>query len=622
MKSFIQMAMENTLRKLKEAEVNVTPSELSPSTSIDSSPAKDDVEASIPAPSKPKKAKKAKKAKEPKPPKEPAAKKQLGGMDQGELNKIFRQTDRTQPKVNRGNKFIEKYLAGETFTLTDGSEVTVEIDPSTKDQLEAMYAKAQAATEDGTADKAKPYTGFNSIKFQTSDGRTVTIHDFAKTSEFGGEFGGKETASGKVSAGGTATTKMAESLQCWYTAAAFMLKHFGYADEKSGHEGDAYEQFVANIDKIAPHVHADLSKEEAAQRPGPVSKKGKISNWEWTLINTALAIEESPKFKHEDKTSFHFYRDASTELAGKLKLLFAQANNNEMRQTGSKPFKGSDKWNPADMWIVRASSLSKIEKYFEENQDNDKFTFAEYNNQLQKWFDNNDLVGVSLKAGDRKTGMHASIMNSRHGEDVEDTEKRKTPKATFDTISIPTRFKEGDILTSAKSVNIILNVGRADYMINMRTFGDNVSSWSAEVIGKGARGGKMGLLLVQRELFTTAEEQGIDKSKVDLQVKEVQSYSPERFVEEILIMNKKLSAINGMWAAGVKDLNEDEQNLLTKPDQWLFSKLIGMKIAFLLERYDEMADIFANKMFKYAFSEHEHSAVYMKVSSFSSHEED
>jgi hypothetical protein len=560
------------------------------------------------------------KVKEPKPPKIPAPKKMLGGLDQGELNKVFATKSNKDPQINRGNKFVEKYLAGEDFQLADGTSVKLQIEPDVKHRLEAMYKVAQEATANGTAGTAKPYLGFNSIHFTTTDAVDLTIHNFAKTSEFGGEFGGKVTKLGKESAGGTAVTKQMESLQCWYTAAAFLLPHFGLENESSGQEDDAYEQFVAAIPKIASHVQCDVTADQAKERPGPVDKKGRISKWEWSLIATAQALENHAKFKHEKKESFDFYRDATTTLAAGIKSLFATANNNEVETSGTKSFKGSDKWNPADMWIVRKGSLGKVEAFIKANVDKKELTFDILNTQMKQWFDKNDLVGVSLKGGDKKSGLHASVMNDKN---VENPEGKQPPRATFDTVVIPKKAADGDIVTQSYSVNLNIDVGRADYVLNMRAFGKNKSSWSAEVIGKGARGGKMGLFLAQEEMFKTAAEFEIPKEKVDLDIKAMQSMTVETLTEEILLASKQLGSLIGpSWTGKLDPEEEEKQQLLDKHDWWLFSKLVGLKIAVILTKYDDMADAFMAKVFKYAFSEHHHSAVYMKVSSFTSHEDE
>jgi len=299
---------------------------------------------------------------------------------------------------SRINLFIQKFKANDPFELNDGSTVVLKYNP-----------ELEKAVQSADTDKMK------SIGLMTHDGKKLTWGKLKKSTEFGGGTAG--------SGGGASGTKTAESGQCVYLQAVWNNPKTDFND---GDLSSAYSQVFVDetLDKIL-----DLTDE-------------------WKLSSKLIAQK---LYRGLGKRNYTFHRGSDKFVKGVIGVAFKKA--------GDPFFPDINKWNPADIWIVDETALSRYD-----------FSSVEglpyLNELLLKAYQARDIIGVSLKKTSR---VKLTSINYR----------RPLPEPTFTKAVYAKRdyFKSKDVYI----------FGAGGLEIQFRTY----PAFQGEIIGKTAKHGKV-----------------------------------------------------------------------------------------------------------------------------------
>jgi len=237
---------------------------------------------------------------------------------------------------DRGERFLDKIINNEDFTLNDGSIIKLDQDASSE-AIKLLQNKDYKSLGKG----AKLLVDIN--------GKEYSLSQFKKTEEFG---------SGKGSGGGAANTAIQESSQCIANAIAYKIKKESISKEDITDE---------NIDKALQYVDVTSSPEEM---------KEFLKNNSW--INTFTSTSNS-LLSNFYNPNFEFHRES--DFVGKIYDAFKEGSKKQGISMQA------DKWNPADIWLVDPSIKGM---QFPNELD-------ELNALITDLFSDSKLVGVSLK---------------------------------------------------------------------------------------------------------------------------------------------------------------------------------------------------------------------------------
>ena len=294
--------------------------------------------------------------------------------------------------------FVKKLKASDPFELNDGNTVTLKYDPN-----------LEKAVLDADIDKMK------SIGLTTHDGKSLAWGKLKKSTEFGGGTAG--------SGGGASGTKTAESAQCVYLQAIWNNPKTDFNDAELS---SAYSQVYVDevLDKIL-----DLTDE-----------------WKKSSQLIAKAL-----YRGLGKRPYTFHRGSDRFVKNVIEASFKKADD--------PFFPDINKWNPADIWVVDETSLSKY--------DFDSVEGLPYLNELMlKAYQARDIVGVSLKKTDRP-----KLQSINYRKPLADPQFSKSVYAKRDY------FKSKDVYI----------FGKGGLEIQFRTF----PAFQGEIIGKTAKHGKI-----------------------------------------------------------------------------------------------------------------------------------
>jgi hypothetical protein len=266
----------------------------------------------------------------------------------------------------------------------------------------------------------------------------------------------------------------------------------------------ATRQFLGKDLTDVSQITDKTIKDADCDRTLSACMKGLDEGWFHSVIVTANEIFRDVPDNASQK--FTFYRGG--KLVGQIYSEFAKFR----KESG---IAGDDKWNPADIWMVKKSFNFK---------DGWK-TLAEYNNYIFNEFAKTNLIGISLKKVP-KGPAHGVIYNNG-----------KPPLAEF------TRFRAGTNMEDSKDVYIeFTSLGKAGE-IQLRNFSSRPepSSWQGEIKGKTAAGGKIG----GGKCIEAARDAGISLSDLMVPQKfapQIQKPSEQTF-KDFAIMFKDLSGV-------------------------------------------------------------------------------
>ena len=420
--------------------------------------------------------------------------------------------------ADRGERFLEKIQQGGEFELNDGS--TIVIDPKASSKLvDALNKKQYSILNKG----AKVLIDTN--------GNAYGITSFKKTEEFG---------SGAGQGGGATSTAIQESSQSVVNSIAYNIKKGNISTE---------DLTDANIEKAYSLSDVSSTLDEVTD----FIKTQK--SWTNTFIesaNTLLSNYPNPNFQQHRGSEFVNKIYGSFAIAKKKAGISMQ----------------SDKWNPADIWMVDTSILGME---FPTEID-------ELNATLADLHASNKLIGVSLK----KTGAEAKL--STYNLSAED-------KAGY-------TYEGSDSRPTNNNTVILYNDGS----ITFRTF-NFAGNFAGEIKGKTAAHGKIGQGAINdilkslklNPLPTAAELQTKFKSN-----------------DADLLDDFYTNYVNIVGSISREEFNQivDEKDL-----NWLVSKYLSTRLANTIESQSETTqNEIISDIIRYASSATNSSSVFAKIS--------
>jgi hypothetical protein len=440
-------------------------------------------------------------------------------LSQKELEKPYPSRNEFSSKyTDRGERFLEKILNGSEFELNDGS--TIKIDPKASSELVNAFEKKQY----GILSKG-------SKVIIDTNGKSYGISSFKKTEEFG---------SGAGQGGGAANTAIQESSQSVVNSIAYKIKKGNITVEDLTDD---------NIDKA--YELSDVSSTLDEVKDFIKNQKG----WRDTFISSANTL-----LANFPNSNFQQHR--GSEFVNKIYDAFSVAK----KEAGISM--QSDKWNPADIWMVDTSILGI----------SFPTKLSELNATLVDLYADNKLIGVSLKktGAEAKLGTYNLSAEDREGYTYEGSDSRPTNN------------------------NTVINYN--DGSITFRTF-NYASNFAGEIKGKTASHGKIGLGAINDTL--KAFKINSLPSPPDLQTK---------FKAKDADL---LDDFYNNYTKIVGNLPREEFNKIVdeKDLNWLVSKYLSTSLAAKIETQSEdTQNEIISDIIRYASSSTNSSSVFAKIS--------
>ena len=327
----------------------------------------------------------------------------------------------------------------------------------------------------------------------------------------------------KGSGGGAAATKIQEAAQCVYAAIRYYcgdVKVITEDDLKCGMKyTDAPGVTLKEIEQL-PKEWKDSSWEGAKEI------KQKINGDGWTFVRGDNKIEK--------------------EISEAFKRVKGQTN-----------LSSEDKWNPADIWMVRATQRRKISaKLKQEN------TIDCLNNYIQQARVDGDLIGISLKKIEGKPSM--KLLNADSAQERKKNEKAKYEK--YDLVFDNKR--KGD---KQYPMDVYYYYGKGNFeKFQARNFGGPTKGdWKLELKGKSAAQGKIQGAVVRRLL----DNAGFNVTKLTepnfADCKPGKGNGKDKITDDIYDLLKEFNANNFTANANTKNI------IAARPQAWRYSKEAG-----------------------------------------------
>ena len=348
-----------------------------------------------------------------------------------------------------------------------------------------------------------------------------------------------------ISGAGAEVTALAESLQAYACAARQALrkdlKTIEEITDKNTRDADCDRKLSDCIKKL----------DEA---------------WYYSCIQTANQMAKDFRFGN-----YKFYRGGN--IPNSIYSVFTKYK----KESG---LTGSDKWNPADIWIKSKAHTLRT--------DFDNLT--DYNKYIYDAFKKRDLIGISLK----KIGP----------------QQRAKPKVFNDGKPLDAKFKGfkiGNDPTNSKDAYIEFVSESGPGMVQLRNFSSRAvpSSWQGEIKGKYAAAGKMG----GGVLLNAAKEAGVNNAFVpkDLwnKIENANTDTVKEFCKmfkDITIVSTSIDQLIPLVAAKAK-----------VDKTWWMSKYFSVAYCYMMKQ-NKKEDKIANAIYSYASSASKFSSVFIKYS--------
>jgi hypothetical protein len=418
---------------------------------------------------------------------------------------------------DRGERFLKKIEDGEEFELSNGTTVKIDKDGS-KEAIDFL--------------KSKNYKELGGVKklFKDTEGNSYSLSNFKKTKEFG---------SGSGQGAGAAATATAESSQCVFTSLAYTVKNSEITEEDITDE---------NLDKAYSRCNVTDSLES-------IKAFSQDKSWLNTFILSANAL-----YNQFANPNFEFHR--GSKFVQSIYDAYKKASKNEGISMQS------DKWNPADIWLVDKSILDTT---FPIN-------LQELNALLLDLFNDNKLIGVSLK----KLGKSASLSLGNASES-------EVKKVTIESIE-------------AKPTNKGSQINYNDGKIYFRTF-NFATNFAGEILGKTAAHGKIGEGPL-RDILKQNNLPPLENSKVvkaNLESKNENTIN--EFYENFITVSESI------------EKNQFLELIESKDIDWQVSKYMALHISAVIKRAsNDVASETLSDMVGYASSSTKLSSIFVKIS--------
>ena len=360
----------------------------------------------------------------------------------------------------------------------------------------------------------------------------------------------------KGSGGGAAATAIQESAQCVYAAMRY------YCGQK---EIYTEEDLKCGLD----HVDIGGTKLEEIM--------GLPKEWKEGSVKGANEI-----FKEVGGTGWKFVRGDSIIDDGAIKKAFGRVKN----QTN---LSSEDKWNPADIWMVKESEINAIKKHLDREN-----TIDCLNNALLQRFNDSSLIGISLKKIESDPKM--DIKNNQTA-----TVRKANEKARFVKYN----------LTFTSSMDVYLYYGQGTFeKFQARNFGgSSKGDWKLELKGKSAAQGKIqGAVVI--ELLKNAGFGNISQFNIPTWAECAPGISPAQKKITTEIYNL-LNDYNAKGMTGTE--TNDKAEIATQDKSWRYSKLAGLRFLDWLQKTCKDKNMAMKEIYLYASSQSDKSSVYYKL---------
>ena len=361
----------------------------------------------------------------------------------------------------------------------------------------------------------------------------------------------------KGSGGGAAATAIQESAQCVYAAMRY------YCGEKEIYNEDDLQCGMKHVDVGGTKLEDIM---------------GLPKEWKEGSMKGANEI-----FKKVGDGKYKFVRGDRLLDDGSIKKAFG-------RVKGQTNLSSEDKWNPADIWMVKESEVEAIRKHLDGEN-----TIDCLNNALLQLFNEQKLMGISLKKIEGDARM--DIKNNQSAAVRKANEKAKFVK--YD-------------LTFLSSMDVYLYYGPGTFeKFQARNFGgSSKGDWKLELKGKSAAQGKIqGTVLI--ELLKNAGFTNISQFKIPTWAEsDPNARNAGDITTEIYDLLKDYSATKFDKSPGAKENNKAQ--IATQDKSWRYSKLAGLRFLDWLKKCKD-PDMAMKEIYLYASSQSDKSSVYYKL---------
>ncbi len=362
----------------------------------------------------------------------------------------------------------------------------------------------------------------------------------------------------KGSGGGSAATAIQESAQCVYAAMRY------YCGEKE----------IYTIEDLQCGMkYADVGGTKLEEIMG-IPKE-----WKEGSVKGANQI-----FEKVGGSGYKFLRGDRDLDDGAIKKAFG-------RVKGQTNLSSEDKWNPADIWMVKESEIAEIKKHLDGEN-----TIDCLNNALLQLFNEEKLIGISLKKIEGTPKM-----DPKNNQSV--AVRKANEKAKYEKYDLT--------FTSSMDVYLYYGPGQFDKFQARNFGGSSKGDWKLELKGKSAAQGKVqGAVVV--ELLKNAGFTNINQFNIPTWAESDPNASKSKDITiEIYDLLKEYNA-KGLDQTKKQRINMKVE-IDTQDKSWRYSKLAGLRFLDWLNTSCKDKDMAMKELYLYASSQSDKSSVYYKL---------
>ncbi len=390
----------------------------------------------------------------------------------------------------------------------------------------------------------------------------IPLTKIKKTAAFGGSGGG--------SGAGAKATEMFESAACWVTAVRFSMGNKNLAKDW-GCSNCAFRDVADRVDTTA-------SMEEVCDF------LQKSPKWLDTSIATANTLYR--EYKGGD---YYFYRGKG--IVEGIEEHFKGVNRTTNKDPEDNGFSNINKWTPADIYLCDKSTESKMLTTLKEQK-----RFGTLNTTMEKYLDDKDLVGVSLKS--LKPGSTGTLK----------------PFNKTGAVKERKRFSRAGVKDGAKSLLSSMDVYLfGGFEIQFRATDTAGKTWQGEILGTEAKHGKLGGGVMDAILQKVyGKSKGLFKATGYNKTKDIAAAS--KVASSKLKMAEEISRIAKEHEIGPDYDDVTVAQINSQTPKWVFSKFMGMTLVDIVYSDTNKRDDLMTAVYLYASSQSDNSAPYMKIS--------
>jgi hypothetical protein len=428
----------------------------------------------------------------------------------------------------------------------------IKLDSHKNDELLSLLADNKPSAEE--YDKLKAFFKGGKVLI-ADDGTRYKLTDIKKSDIFGG--------GSKGSGGGAEDTKKNESLQCVACAIANHLK-------RDITEEDFTEE---NIDKVKKKFDISYTYESISDL---VKELLVDEKWKKSYILTANELRK------QFSSGLNEYHHQSSWV----KDLYNLAKDLNKKDNG--PFRDLNKWNPADIWILKGKNSLPTEEQ----------SLVELNNWIADKFNEKEAIGVSLK---KTSHAHFSIENlEQDANDIGDIDK------------IDFSISSKNQVFMGKNAYIYFDEDKMQIKSKQTGF----SAIQGEILKKSssAKHGAISLGPMNSILNRMGLDEIYDINKVKSLIDFKESDKQKKYkrlldemIDNVMLIEDGLTKM--------KIVDEFMKSEKTDNEAWVVSKFQAVQLLAILQKAKlDKRKLFIMHAYAYAASKSDLSSVYVKVS--------